>query len=61
MMEPDKKRKPPVDPERASRILVQVIELAEALPFRPRAELPYAPLKYRLAEAGREKDGAGRI
>src|ERR1700761_7123528 len=29
-------RKPPVDPERASKILVQVLELAEALPFRPR-------------------------
>jgi uncharacterized protein len=42
------KRKPPVDPERASRILVQVLELAEALPFRPRAESEYPPLTKRL-------------
>ncbi len=42
-------RKPPVDPERASRILVQVLELAEALPFRPRAEMQYPPLADRLA------------
>lgn len=41
-------RKPPVDPERASKILVQVLELAEALPFRPRAEIPYPPLAQRL-------------
>src|SRR5664279_1772039 len=26
-------RRPPVDPERAGKILVQVLELAEALPF----------------------------
>jgi transcriptional regulator with XRE-family HTH domain len=44
------RRKPPVDPERASRILVQVLELAEALPFRPRAEMQYPPLADRLAE-----------
>ncbi len=45
-------REPPVDPERASRILVQVLELAEALPFRPRAENDYPPLVERLkAEA----------
>lgn len=37
-------RKPAVEPERASRILVQVLELAEALPFRPRAEMQYPPL-----------------
>jgi len=43
-------RKPPVDPERASRILTQVLELAEALPFRPRAELQFPPLAKRLAE-----------
>jgi transcriptional regulator with XRE-family HTH domain len=41
-------RKPPVDPERAGRILVQVLELAEALPFRPRAENTYPPLAERL-------------
>lgn len=41
-------RKPPVDPERAGRILVQVLELAEALPFRPRAENEYPPLAERL-------------
>lgn len=44
-------RKPPVDPERASRILVQVLELAEALPFRPRAEMQYPPLVERLGKA----------
>jgi transcriptional regulator with XRE-family HTH domain len=41
-------RKPPVDPERAGRILVQVLELAEALPFRPRSEMQYPPLADRL-------------
>lgn len=41
-------REPPVDPERAGRILVQVLELAEALPFRPRAEMSYPPLAERL-------------
>ena len=45
-------RKPPVDPERASRILVQVLELAEALPFRPRAELDYPQLPDRIARGG---------
>lgn len=45
-------RKPPVDPERAGRILNQVLGLAEALPYRPRAEMAYPPLKDRLAEAG---------
>jgi transcriptional regulator with XRE-family HTH domain len=44
------KRKPPVDPRRASRILTQVIGLAEALPYRPRAELAYPALKDRLAK-----------
>jgi transcriptional regulator with XRE-family HTH domain len=46
------RRKPPVDPDRASRILVQVLELAEALPFRPRAEMQFPPLAERLAEKG---------
>jgi transcriptional regulator with XRE-family HTH domain len=41
-------RKPPVDPDRAGRILVQVLELAEALPFRPRAEMQFPPLAGRL-------------
>lgn len=45
-------RKPPVDPDRASRILVQVLELAEALPFRPRAEMQFPPLAGQLAERG---------
>lgn len=44
------KRKPPVDPERAGRILNQVLGLAEALPYRPRAELGYPPLKGRLSK-----------
>ncbi|MGN6258383.1 MAG: helix-turn-helix domain-containing protein [Solirubrobacterales bacterium] len=44
-------RKPPVDPERAGRILNQVLGLAEALPYRPRAEMAYPPLKDRLAKA----------
>ncbi len=43
-------RKPPVDPERASRILVQVLGLAEALPFQPRAEIQFPPLIDRLGE-----------
>lgn len=45
-------RKPPVDVERASKILVQVLELAEALPFRPRPELRYPYLPDRLAGKG---------
>lgn len=45
------KRRPPVDPERAGRILVQVLELAEALPFRPRAEMQFPPLAARLGKA----------
>jgi transcriptional regulator with XRE-family HTH domain len=38
-------RRPPVDPERASRILVQVLELGEALPFRasPTLDFPHLP------------------
>lgn len=43
-------RRPPVDPERASRILIQVLELAEALPFRSRPEMAYPPLARRLGE-----------
>ncbi len=47
-------RKPPVDPERAGKILVQVLELAEALPFRARPELDYPKLADRLLpEPGR--------
>jgi hypothetical protein len=45
------RRKPPVDSERAGKILVQVLELAEALPFRPRAEIGYPPLAERLGKA----------
>jgi hypothetical protein len=55
MTEADGQRKSPVDDKRAGRILVQVIGLAEALPFRPNAELPYPPLKDRLAEAAGRK------
>jgi transcriptional regulator with XRE-family HTH domain len=47
------RRRPPVDVARASRILVQVLELAEALPFRSRRELDYPRLADRLAEGGR--------
>jgi len=43
------RRKPPVDAERAGRILVQVLELAEALPFTPRTDLDYPHLPDRLA------------
>ena len=43
------RRKPPVDPERAGKMLVQVLELAEALPFRPKKELAYPNLAERLA------------
>jgi transcriptional regulator with XRE-family HTH domain len=45
-------RRPPVDVDRASRILVQVLELAEALPFRPRPELGYPRLADRIAKQG---------
>jgi transcriptional regulator with XRE-family HTH domain len=41
-------RRPPVDPQRASFILNQVLCLAEALPYRPRAQMAYPPLKDRL-------------
>lgn len=43
-------RRAPVDAERAGEILVQVLELAEALPYRPRAELDVPPLAQRLAK-----------
>ena len=43
-------RKPPVDPKRAGRILVQVLELAEALPFRPRSEMRFPALSERLEQ-----------
>jgi transcriptional regulator with XRE-family HTH domain len=43
------RRRPPVDAERAGQILVQVLELAEALPFKPRATLGYPHLPDRLA------------
>jgi hypothetical protein len=46
-------RKPPVDPDRAGKILVQVLELAEALPFRPRAEMEYPSLAKTLEMRGR--------
>lgn len=42
-------RKPSVDAKRAGRILEQVLELAEAFPFRPRPELDYPRLPDRLA------------
>lgn len=45
-------RRPPVDADRASRILVQVLELAEALPFRPRPELAYPRLSDRVGKPG---------
>lgn len=43
-------RRPPVDVERASKILVQVLELAEALPFRPRPDLHYPHLPDRIGK-----------
>ncbi|HET7053759.1 MAG TPA: helix-turn-helix transcriptional regulator [Solirubrobacterales bacterium] len=42
-------RTAPVDAERASKILVQVLELAEALPYRPKPELDYPRLSDRIA------------
>jgi transcriptional regulator with XRE-family HTH domain len=47
-------RAPGVDKERAGRLLVQVLELAEALPFRPHPELDYPPLTDRLAKEVRQ-------
>jgi transcriptional regulator with XRE-family HTH domain len=43
-------RRPPVDAERASRILVQVLELAEALPYSPKPELGFPRLPDRIAK-----------
>lgn len=43
-----------VDKERAGRILVQVLELAEALPFRARPELDFPRLVDRLSEEDSE-------
>lgn len=45
-------RKAPVDPYRAGRILVEVLELAEALPFRPKPELSYPRLVDRIGKGG---------
>jgi transcriptional regulator with XRE-family HTH domain len=45
-------RKAPVDPYRAGRILVEVLELAEALPFRPKPELGYPRLVDRIGQGG---------
>ena len=42
-------RRPRIDPERSGKILAQVIGLAEALPFRPRAEVEYPCLRDRLS------------
>lgn len=44
-------RTPPVDPQRASKILVQVLELAEALPYRSKPKLRYPNLADRIAAA----------
>jgi transcriptional regulator with XRE-family HTH domain len=48
------RRKTPVDPYRAGRILVEVLELAEALPFRPKPELTFPKLPDRI---GRSRGG----
>jgi transcriptional regulator with XRE-family HTH domain len=45
------RRCPPVDAERASDILVQVLELAEALPYRPRPTLDYRDLSVNRGSA----------
>jgi transcriptional regulator with XRE-family HTH domain len=44
------KRRPPVDVDDAGKVLVQVLELAEALPFRPRAEIETPSVRERLQE-----------
>jgi len=46
------RRSPPVDAERASKILVQVLELAEVLPYRPKPEMAYPRLADRLVAKG---------
>lgn len=47
------RREPPVDAERAGKILVQVLELAEALPYRPKPALDYPRLSDRIAKGTR--------
>jgi len=46
-------RRPPVDPDRAGRILVQVLELAEALPYRPKSDPGYPRLRDRIGPLDR--------
>jgi len=36
-----------IDPERASRILSEVLDLAEALPFKPKRKLMFPPMRRR--------------
>jgi transcriptional regulator with XRE-family HTH domain len=36
----------PIDPDRAARLLTQVLDLAEALPSRRRGALPYPPFPH---------------
>lgn len=50
------RRRPPVDAERAAKILVQVLELAEALPYRPRPTLDYPDLRDRLSVNGAQHE-----
>lgn len=42
-------RRAPVDAKRAGRLLEQVLDLAEALPYRPRRQLDYPALPPRRA------------
>lgn len=42
----------PVDAERAGRLLVQVLDLAEALPSRRRGKLEYPSLAHRPPTVG---------
>lgn len=44
--------KPVVDVQRADRILEQVLGLAEALPYRPKADNEYPPLAATIGAAG---------
>ncbi len=37
-----------IDPYRNARILAQVLDLAEALPWQPKRTLTYPPLKHRV-------------
>lgn len=46
-------RVPVVDPARAGHILEQVLELAEALPARPRGALEFPPLAKLLHKRGK--------